>query len=97
MIDRASFFLEDDRFIISDLRTWGWVTLIVGIVQMVAASSIWRGGMIGPLIGIFGASISMIAALLAIPAYPFWSLAIFAVDVLIVYGLVAHGGEPANA
>ena len=34
-----------------------------------------------------------IAALLSIPAYPFWSLAIFAVDILIIYGLAAYGGR----
>jgi hypothetical protein len=37
--------------------------------------------------------LSSIAALLAIPAHPFWSLAIFAVDVAIIYGLAAYGGQ----
>jgi hypothetical protein len=30
---------------------------------------------------------------LAIPAYPFWSLAIFAIDVLVIYGLTTYGGD----
>ena len=33
------------------------------------------------------------AALLSIPGYPFWSLAIFAIDILIIYGLSAYGGS----
>lgn len=94
-IDKASFFVEEERFIISNLQTWGWVTLILGLVQLFAAASIWRGGIFGPIVGIFGASLSAIAALMSMPGYPFWSLAIFAVDVLIIYGLVAHGGEQA--
>jgi hypothetical protein len=35
----------------------------------------------------------MMGALLSIPAYPLWSLAVFAVDILIVYGLVVYGGQ----
>lgn len=96
-IDKASFFVEQERFIVSNLQTWGWVTLILGLVQLFAAFSIWRGGIFGPIVGIFGASLSAIAALMSMPGYPFWSLAIFAVDVLVIYGLVAHGGEQAAA
>jgi hypothetical protein len=32
-----------------------------------------------------------VAQLLSIPAYPFWSLAIFAIDIVAIYGLVAYG------
>jgi hypothetical protein len=91
-IGNANFFVHNTHYMFASLNTWGWVTLIIGVVQLIAAFSIWRGGQFGRILGIFGASISMIASLLSIPAYPFWSLAIFAVDVLIVYGLVAYGG-----
>lgn len=94
-IDKASFFVEQERFIVSNLQAWGWVALLLGLVQLFAAASIWRGGIFGPVVGIFGASLSAIAALMSLPGYPFWSLAIFAVDVLVIYGLVAHGGEQA--
>jgi hypothetical protein len=92
-IDKASFFVEDERFIISDLSTWGWIIAIVGVVQLFAAFSIWSGGGFGKWIGIIGASLSAIAALLSIPAYPLWSLAIFAIDILIIYGLASYGGQ----
>jgi membrane protein implicated in regulation of membrane protease activity len=46
--------------------------------------------------GILVAALSSIGALLSIPAYPFWSLAIFAIDVLIIYGLAAYGGRRAT-
>ena len=92
-IDKAHFFLEDKRFIISDLSTWGWIILFVGIIQVIAAFSIWAGGEFGRWIGIIGASLSAIGALLSIPAYPLWSLCIFGVDLLILYGLTAYGGR----
>ena len=91
-IDSASFFIEDERFIIEDLSLWGWIILIVGLVQLFAAFSIWSGGGFGRWIGIIAASFSAIGALLSIPGYPLWSIAVFGVDLLIIYGLAAYGG-----
>jgi len=92
-IDNSKFFIEEQKFIISDLNTWGWIILIVGVLQLFAGFSIWAGGEYGRWIGLITASISAIAALLSIPGYPFWSLAIFAIDILIIYGLAAYGGQ----
>jgi hypothetical protein len=92
-IDSATFFVEDQRFIVSDLNTWGWIILIVGVLQMFAAFSIWSGNQYGRWIGIITASVSAIGALLSIPGYPFWSLAVFGIDLLIIYGLSAYGGQ----
>jgi hypothetical protein len=82
-IDQATFFVEDQKFIISDLKTWGWIILIIGVLQAFAAFSIWSGGEFG--------------ALLSIAGYPFWSLAVFGVDLLIIYGLAAYGGQRIKA
>jgi hypothetical protein len=92
-IDGSKFFIEDEKFIISNLNTWGWIVLIIGVLQLFAAFSIWAGGEYGRWIGLITASFSAIAALLSIPGYPFWSLAIFAMDILIIYGLAAYGGQ----
>ena len=95
-IGDSSFFV-DQKYILSNLNTWGWVTLILGALQILAAFSIWRGGQFGRWFGIIAAGLSSIAALLSIPAYPFWSLAIFAVDIAIVYGLAVYGGQGRTA
>ena len=92
-IGNSSFFINDSKYILSNLNTWGWVTLILGAVQIGAAYSIWAGNQFGRWFGIGTAGLSSIAALMSIPAYPFWSLAIFAVDILIIYGLAAYGGR----
>jgi hypothetical protein len=92
-IDGSKFFIEDEKFILSDLNTWGWIVLIIGVLQLFAGFSIWAGGGYGRWIGIITASVSAIGALLTIPGYPFWSLAIFAIDILIIYGLAAYGGR----
>ena len=86
-IDDATFFVNDAKYILGNLHTWGWVTLIIGVVQLIAAFSLWSGGGFGRWIGIFAAAASAIAALLSIPAYPFWSLCLFALAVIVLYQL----------
>jgi hypothetical protein len=92
-IDNSRFFVNDSTFIFSNLNTWGWIVLIIGALQLAAAFSIWAGGSFGRWFGIAAATVNAIAALLSIPAYPFWALAIFAVDVLVIYGLSTYGGD----
>jgi hypothetical protein len=90
-IGDSNFFVNDARYIISNLNTWGWITLGIGLVEVLAAGSLWRGGLFGRILGIGAASLSAIAALLAIPAYPFWALAIFALNIVIIHQISAHG------
>ena len=91
-IDDANFFVANTQFIISDLNTFGWIMLLLGALQVTAALSIWSGGSFGRWFGIGVAALNAIAALLSIPAYPFWSLAVFTIDILIIYGLATYGG-----
>jgi hypothetical protein len=66
--------------------------LILGVLELVAAFSLFSGGEFGRWFGIFIASLNAIGALLSISARPFWSLAIFALAIIIVYKL-AEGPE----
>jgi hypothetical protein len=96
-VDNSKFFVHETQYILSGLNTWGWVTIILGALEILAAFSIWAGGGFGRWFGIFVAGLSAIGALLSMPAYPFWSLAVFAIDILIIYGLAAYGGRPIEA
>jgi hypothetical protein len=89
----SRFFVNDQKYILSNLHTWGWVTLVLGVIQLTAAFSLFGGGLYGRIIGIGAASLSAIAALLSIPAYPFWSLAIFALDIVIIHQIATRGTE----
>ena len=88
----SSFFVQDQRYILSNLNTWGWITLILGLLQLFAAFSLWSGGAYGRVVAILAASLSAIGALLSIPAYPFWSLAVFAIDIIIIHQVAKYGG-----
>src|SRR4051812_42038749 len=63
-IDDASFFVQNQKFIISNLSTWGWVTLIIGVFELFAAFSLWSGNIYGRIVAIGAAVLSAVAALL---------------------------------
>ena len=96
-IGDSKFFVQDTKYIFSNLHTWGWVTLILGVLQLLAGFSLWGGGLLGRIFGIGAASLSALGALLAIPAYPFWSLAIFAIDIVIIHQIATRGTEGRRA
>jgi hypothetical protein len=96
-VSDSHFFDSSTKFVFSGLHTWGWVTIVLGAIQVLAALSIWRGGVFGQLFGIFAASLSAVGALLSIAGFPLWSIAIFGVDILIIYGLAAYGGRRPEA
>jgi hypothetical protein len=94
-IDSSSAFVGGSHYVIfDDINTWGWITLLIGLVQLIAAFSIWNSNPFGRVIGIFSASFSAVAILLYANAFPFVAFGIFLLDVLVIYGLVAYGGRP---
>ena len=93
-IDNSAFFTGDARYVIfDDLNTWGWFFLIVGILQLVAAFSVWNGGAYGQFLGIFCAGLNAIILLFTVNAFPFAAFMLFIVDILVIYGLAAYGGR----
>jgi hypothetical protein len=85
-IDNSKFFVQNTHYVFSDLNTWGWITLILGVAQLGAAFSVWQGNTYGRVFAIAAASLTAIASLLSLPAYPFLSLAIFALSIMVIYG-----------
>jgi hypothetical protein len=93
-ISDANFFTSNTQYVFSSLHTWGWITLILGVIQLTAGFSLFGGGAYGRVIGIAAATLGAIGALLSVGgAYPFWSLGIFALCVIVIHGLVVYG-EP---
>lgn len=90
----ANFWVGENHFVLGNLHTWGWVTLIIGVIQVFAGFSLFVGGAFGRVIGIVAASLGALAALLAVGgAYPFWALGVFAICLWCIHGLIVYG-EP---
>jgi hypothetical protein len=92
-IANSRIYTAHQTFVFSNLNTWGWIVLILGISMVLAAFSLFGGSELARWFGVTVAGINAIGQLYYIPAYPFWSLAMFTVDLLIIYGLVAYGGR----
>ena len=93
-LDDANIFVNDQRFILTNLNTLGWVLIILGVIQLTGGFSLMAGNTYGRVIGIIGGSLGAIGALLSIGgAYPWWSLAMFALCVYVVHGIMVYGED----
>jgi hypothetical protein len=92
-IGNAHFFVANQHYVFGSLKSWGWVALIVGILELFASLSLFRGAAFGRWFAIIMASLAAIDALLEIPAYPLWSIAVFALSVYIIHGLFLFGED----
>ena len=86
-------FVANAHYVIGDLRSWGWVTLIIGGLQLLAAGGVPVGNQLARWFGVAMVGLSAITMMFFIPAYPFWALTIIAVDVVALYGLCAYGSR----
>ena len=92
-IGESDFFAGDARYIFGDLNMWGWFLVGLGVLQFSAALAIWRGTSWGRWFGVACASLNAILQMLWIPAYPVLAMTILALDIAVIYGLLAYGGR----
>ena len=93
-LDSANIFTGEQRFILSDLNTLGWVLIVLGVIQLTGGISLMGGNTYGRVIGMTGGILGAIGALLSIgDGNPWWSLAIFALCVYIVHGIAVLGED----
>ncbi|HEY2297038.1 MAG TPA: hypothetical protein VGH43_04880 [Jatrophihabitans sp.] len=75
------------------LKTYGWVWLVVAVIYVVCALTIFTGSQLARWVGVAGAAIGAFTAIWWMPFYPVWSLVYVGLGVMVIYGLVAHGGR----
>jgi hypothetical protein len=93
-LDGANIFVNDTRYIFTNLSTMGWVLIILGVIQLTAGFSLIAGNAYGRIIGVISGSLGAIAALLSIgDNTPWWSLGIFFLCIYVVHGILVFGAE----
>ena len=93
-LDGANIFVNDQRFVFTNLSTMGWVLIILGIVQITGGLSLFVGNTYGRIIGVIGAGLGAIGALLSIGGNnPWWSLAVFVLCVYVLHGILLYGDD----
>lgn len=88
----SQFFVRHAHYVIGDLGSWGWALIVVGVGQGLTGLAVSRRSALGNLAGIGFALANALSQLMIMQAYPFWSMAIFTLDLVVVYALVVHGG-----
>ena len=92
-IANAHVFTANAHYVFGSLRTWGWITLILGALQLLAAAGVLAGNQLARWFAVAVIGLNAIDQMFFIPAYPFWSLTIIAMDVVALYGLCAYGSR----
>ena len=96
VIDGIGLLVDDnyfhaDQLLFGDLSTWGWLALIMGAGQILIGFGIYSGNILAQVLAVVWAIINGCVHLIAIGAYPAWSIIIMALDGLVIYGLIMYG------
>ena len=93
-IGDANVFTNDVRLVVSDLSAYGWLLIILGVIQVTGGFSLMVGNAYGRFIGIVGAGLGAFWALISIAgAHPWWNLGVFALCLYVLAGIVEYGED----
>jgi hypothetical protein len=92
-IAQSHVFVANAHYVFGSLRAWGWITLIIAVLQLVAGGGVLAGNQWARWFGVVVVGLSAIDMMFFIPAYPFWALTIIAVDIVALYGLCVYGSR----
>ena len=92
-ISSSKVFTADATYVFSGLNTWGWIVMILGALAVIAAFALLTGSELARWFGIAVASLNGIGQLMFVHANPWWSMAMFAVDIIVIYSLAAYAGK----
>jgi len=92
-IANSHVFVANAHYVFGSLRTWGWITLIIAVLQLLAAGGVLAGNQLARWFAVVVVGLNAIDQMFFVAAYPFWSLMIIAVDVVAIYGLCVYGSR----
>jgi hypothetical protein len=72
-----------------NVTDWGWTHLALGAVVFAAGVCVLLGMVWARVVGVILATLSAIASFMFVPYYPVWSIILVAIDVWIIWALVA--------
>jgi len=92
-IAKSHVFVGNAHYVVGDQRFWGWIVLILGALQLLAAAGVVTGNQAARWTAVALIGLNAIAQLMFLPSYPLWSLIIIAIDVIALWGLCAYGSR----
>jgi hypothetical protein len=92
-VANSHVFVANAHYVFANLKTWGWITLVFGVLALLAAAGVLAGNQLARWFAVVVLGLNAIDQMFFIPAYPFWALTIIAMDVVALYGLCAYGSR----
>jgi hypothetical protein len=93
-VSSSDFFDPRAEYVAGSLETWGWIVLVVGVMQLCAGFGIWRGAQWARWLGVATAGLNAVVQLMWLQSQPLAALALYALDLLVIYGLLRYGSRP---
>lgn len=94
LFDDGFYLVRPNGLVVhANYNTWGWTHLIIGAVAVVSGIGLLMGNMAARVLGVLAAVVSAIVNLAFLSAYPVWSAIVIAIDVIVIYAIIVHGGE----
>ena len=84
-IANSHVFVANAHYVFANLRTWGWITLILAVLQLLSAAGVMAGNQVARWFAVAVLGLNAIDQMFFSPAYPFWSLTIIAMDVVALW------------
>jgi uncharacterized membrane protein (DUF2068 family) len=86
------YVLTQGQLIVFDLTTWGWITLIWGVIVVIAGFGLLSAQSWGRWLAIFACSLNFLVQLgfLGSSAYPLWALTTLSLTLVVLYALIAR-------
>jgi hypothetical protein len=76
-----------------DVAGWGWWSLIIGLALAAAAFFLLTGRTWARVLVVVLVAINAVSHLMSLPAQPWWSIVMVALDILVIYAVTVHGRE----
>lgn len=89
------YVLTSQQIIVFNVQTWGWITLLWGIVLVCAGYALLARASWARWFAIVIASVTLIEQLgfVGSATYPLWALAVVALTVVVLYALIVRWDE----
>jgi len=90
------YVVANGSLFLFDISGWGWWNLVFGVLLLITGLALLSGATWARVLAIILVSLSAIGQLLLLPAQPWWSVIVIAIDVLVIFAISMHGRELAD-
>jgi hypothetical protein len=87
------YLVTSKALVVFNYTAWGWIYLVMGVIILLGGVALLNGAMWARILAVFLASLSLLANMAFMSAYPLWSILMIVIDILVIYSITVHGAE----